>query len=454
VGLPIVLPRSEHTLSRRDIDPDALKVMYRLQQLGHTAYLVGGSVRDLLLGRRPKDFDIGTSALPHDIKRAFRNCWIIGRRFRLAHVKFGTKTIEVATFRRQIQLEAAEEVATEHLNAGQLNGDEASNGDAKPLPAQAPPSRDLLIERDNQYGTPEEDAFRRDFTINGLFYDPAERTVIDYVGGIEDLRAGVVRSIGDPIMRFQEDPVRMLRAIVMSERLEFKLDPLVIEALDKIGPHIRHAAPARLLEEYYKILRSGAAERVFQGLARACLVEHISSEMEEGLCEEFFESLSRLDAYRLRFDTAPDTLTNTILLGSLLVPLGMLDQAHRRYGIVQQFFPALGRLPLPRKDVERLTHLLSLQPRLSDLDAPARAQQSLLHRGIFRDALTWFEIYGDHPAAVRHWHALRNDTPPPPPGNGNSYPGDSGNGNGNDADDHRRRRRRRRRRSYRTPLQQ
>jgi poly(A) polymerase len=449
VGLPIVLPRSEHTLSRRDIDPDALKVMYRLQQLGHTAYLVGGSVRDLLLGRRPKDFDIGTSALPHEIKRAFRNCWIIGRRFRLAHVKFGTKTIEVATFRRQIQLDAAEEAAAEQLNAGEVNGNVAEIGNAKPLPGHAPPSRELLIERDNQYGTPEEDAFRRDFTINGLFYDPAERTVIDYVGGIEDLRAGVVRSIGDPVLRFQEDPVRMLRAVVMSERLEFKLDPLVIGALEKVGPHIRHAAPARLLEEYYKILRSGAAERVFQGLARGCLIEHISPEMEEGLSEEFFESLARLDAYRLRFDTAPDTLTNTILLGSLLVPLGMLDQAHRRYGITQQYYPALGRLPLPRKDVERLTHLLSLQPRLSDLDAPPRAQQSLVHRGIFRDALTWFEIYGDHPAAVRHWHALRNDTPPHPQ-SGNGYPGDSAN----DTDDQRRRRRRRRRRSYRTPLQQ
>jgi poly(A) polymerase len=442
--------------------------MYRLQQLGHTAYLVGGSVRDLLLGRRPKDFDIGTSAMPHEIKRGFRNCWIIGRRFRLAHVKFGTKTIEVATFRRQLRLDAAEEEATRLLNEGPLNGNvttaapdidaegenegingnrlEPVRGNAKPLPAFAQPSRDLLIERDNAYGSPEEDAFRRDFTINGLFYDPAERTVIDYVGGIEDLRAGIVRSIGDPLLRFQEDPVRMLRAIVMSERLEFKLDPLVTEAIDRLGSHIRHAAPARLLEEYFKILRSGAAERVFQGLARAGLIEHISPEMEEGLGEEFFESLSRLDAYRLRFDTAPETLTNTILLGSLLVPLGIMDQAHRRYGVSQQWYPALGRLPIPRKDVERLTHLLSLQPRLSDLDAPPRAQQSLVHRGIFRDALTWFEIFGDHPAAVRHWHALRNETPPMLHGP-NGHPVDMAD------DDQRRRRRRRRRRSYRTPLQ-
>jgi poly(A) polymerase len=454
VGFPIVLPRSEHTLSRRDIDPDALKVMFRLQQLGHIAYLVGGSVRDLLLGRRPKDFDIGTSALPHEIKRAFRNCWIIGRRFRLAHVRFGTKIIEVATFRRQIRLDAEDEAAVSdgldaaEAGAERVNGTGTALVNAKPLPGETPPSRDLLIERDNAYGTPEEDAFRRDFTINGLFYDPAERTVIDYVGGIDDLRAGVVRSIGDPLLRFQEDPVRMLRAIVMSERLQFKIDPLVSRAIDQLGSHLRHAAPARLLEEYYKILRGGAAERVFQGLARAGLIEHISPEMEEGLAEEFFESLSRLDAYRLRFDTSPDTLTNTILLGSLLVPLGMLGPAHRRYGIAQQFYPALGRLPLPRKDVERLTHLLSLQPRLSDLDAPPRAQQSLVHRGIFRDALTWFEIYGNNPAAVRHWHALQDDTPPPIH-LASGFTGDATV----DRDDQRRRRRRRRRRSYRTPLQ-
>jgi poly(A) polymerase len=460
--------------------------MYRLQQLGHTAYLVGGSVRDLLLGRRPKDFDIATSAQPQEIKRGFRNCWIIGRRFRLAHVKFGTKTIEVATFRRQIRLDAEEETATAIASAngadaspfadegesGQAPGngpradqaaDLASRGnhhghtshrrghghDAKPLPGHALPSRELLIERDNVYGTPEEDAFRRDFTINGLFYDPSDRTVIDYVGGIEDLRAGIVRSIGDPLLRFQEDPVRMLRAIVMCERLEFKLDPLVIGAIETLGSHIRHAAPARLLEEYFKILRSGSAERVFQGMARASLIEHISPEMEEGLSEDFFESLARLDAYRLRFETSPETLTNTILLGSLLMPLGMMDQAHRRYGITTQWYPALGRLPIPRKDVERLTHLLSLQPRLSDLDAPPRAQQSLVHRGIFRDALTWFEIYGDQPSAARHWHALRNETPPLVQ-SASDFPSDTAA----DTDDNRRRRRRRRRRPFRTPLQQ
>src|SRR3954466_12758774 len=177
---PRVVPRAEHTLSRRDIDPDALKVLYRLRQADFAAYLVGGSVRDLLLNRRPKDFDIGTSAHPHQVKKLFRNCWIIGRRFRLAHVKFGTKVIEVATFRRQ--LAPGEEVVAEGVPA--------------PDPSTADGKR--LIHHDNTFGTPEEDAFRRDFTVNALAYDIATFGVIDYVGGLDDLRAGVVRSIGDP----------------------------------------------------------------------------------------------------------------------------------------------------------------------------------------------------------------------------------------------------------------
>ena len=168
---PRTVPRAEHSISRRDIDPDALKVLYRLRQFDHVAYLVGGSVRDLLLGRRPKDFDIGTSAHPHQVKKLFRNCWIIGRRFRLAHVKFGNKVIEVATFRRQVA--PGEEVVQ----------------DGVPAPDPTTPEGEHLIHHDNTFGTPEEDAFRRDFTINALVYDIANFSIIDYVGGLEDLQA-------------------------------------------------------------------------------------------------------------------------------------------------------------------------------------------------------------------------------------------------------------------------
>src|SRR5438309_5354302 len=162
VAEPRIVPRAEHPISRRDIDPDALKVLYRLRQYDHVAYLVGGSVRDLLLGRRPKDFDIGTSAHPYQVKKLFRNCWIIGRRFRLAHVRFGPKVIEVATFRRQV--EAGEEIVADGVPA-------PVHAEPDPRSGAHPETDPHLIHRDNTFGTPEEDAFRRDFTVNALFYD-------------------------------------------------------------------------------------------------------------------------------------------------------------------------------------------------------------------------------------------------------------------------------------------
>jgi poly(A) polymerase len=187
---PTIVPRSEHAISRRDIDPDALKVLYRLHEHNYIAYLVGGSVRDLLLDRHPKDFDIGTSAHPHQVKKLFRNCWIIGRRFRLAHVKFGAKTIEVATFRRQVSADTSPEI--ELAQAGPA--DVIPPGEPVPLEEGERRARrrveDHLIQRDNSYGTPEEDAFRRDFTVNALFYDIGTFSIIDYVGGLQDLDAG------------------------------------------------------------------------------------------------------------------------------------------------------------------------------------------------------------------------------------------------------------------------
>ena len=253
MGDPVIVERAAHSLSRSQIDPDALKVLYRLHQNSYVAYLVGGSVRDLLLGRRPKDFDIGTSAHPYQVKRLFKNCWVIGRRFRLAHVRFGMKTIEVATFRRKV---TAEELAAAEEAAAELR-ETPEEGNAGPG----------LIHRENTFGTPEEDAFRRDFTINALFYDIGTFSIIDYVGGLDDLRSRVIRCIGDPLQRFPEDPVRMLRAVSFAARLDFTLDPPIVEAIRQQRHLMALASPARLIEEYYKILRSGAAERTFRGLA-------------------------------------------------------------------------------------------------------------------------------------------------------------------------------------------
>jgi poly(A) polymerase len=385
---PRIIPRAEHPISRRDIDPDALKVLYRLRQAEHIAYLVGGSVRDLMLARHPKDFDIGTSAHPYQVKKLFRNCWIIGRRFRLAHVKFGTKVIEVATFRRQV-----------------VPGEEVVQ-DGVPAPDPSTPEGAHLIHHDNTFGTPEEDAFRRDFTINALAYDIATFSVIDYVGGLDDLRAGVVRSIGDPLVRLLEDPVRMMRAVALASRLGFAIDPPVLDAIHTHRHEIARSSAPRLLEEYYKILRAGASERSFRWLAELGLLEPISTELHRGASDPLWQSLTRLDVYRRQFESTPDTLTNAILLGTLLVPLGISLHQQRRTEERASASPRLGELPLARRDIERLRLILGLQRRLRDLGAGLRAQRALTHRHIFRDALTWLEIHGESSELVEHWKAL------------------------------------------------
>ncbi len=388
---PVIIPRAEHTISRRDIDADALKVLYRLQQANHTAYLVGGGVRDLLLGRPPKDFDIGTSAHPYEVKKLFRNCWIIGRRFRLAHVKFGQKTIEVATFRRNVP-DPPPDAPTEDAEV------------VASAPAQLSPEG--IIRRDNTFGTPEEDAFRRDFTVNALFYDIATFSIIDYVGGLQDLEKRVIRSIGDPLVRFVEDPVRMLRAAVFAARLGFSMDPLVVEAIRELRPLIAKASPARLLEEYYKILRSGYAEASFRNLSELGLLELMTPELREP-SDAVWNALAQLDAYRRRFESVPPTLNNTILSSALLVPAGLIT---RRQPGAAEVRVQLGQLPIARRDLDRLSQVLTIAPRLLEPDLPPRLQRSLPMRPAFADTLNWLEVFGDAPDVVARW---RDQAPPP-----------------------------------------
>ena len=427
---PTIVPRTSHQISRRNIDPDALKVLYRLHENGYIAYLVGGSVRDLLLDRRPKDFDIGTSAHPHQIKKLFRNCWIIGRRFRLAHVKFGSKTIEVATFRRQLSAAEVDAEAAETANAVLITDDNRGNLTAAPRP-------DRLIYRDNTYGTPEEDAFRRDFTVNALFYDISTFSIIDYVGGLNDLDARVIRSIGEPDVRFLEDPVRMLRAVVLAARLEFAIEQPILESIARHKHEIARSAPARLVEEYYKILRSGHSREAFKQLRSTGLLKVITPELAD------FEALTRavasLDRYRARFADAPDTLTNAILAGTLLHPLGLIGRHQRFAADPLERRVEIGLLPIARRDVERLHQILALQPRLADIEAPARAQRGLSHRSAFAEAVTWLEIHGDRPDAVAHWRQVQEQTLHPHPTT-------------TEAADRPFRRRRRRRRRRRAPF--
>jgi poly(A) polymerase len=396
MSTPVIVPRADHTLSRKQIDPDALRVLYRLHQHNHIAYLVGGSVRDLLLGLRPKDFDIGTSAHPYQVKRLFRNSWIIGRRFRLAHVKFGPKTIEVATFRRKL---SPEEVAAA----------DAPPAHALPIGPAEGDSHVQLIHRDNTFGTPEEDAYRRDFTINALFYDIGSFSIIDYTGGLDDLQARLIRSIGDPAERFVEDPVRMLRAVAMAARLDFTIDPPVQAAIAAHRAAIAKSAPARLIEELYKLLRSGSSERAFRMLAEHRLLEPIAAPLQKCSGDALWRSLAALDRHRHRFVATPDTLTNAILLGSLLVPLGSavgVLAPHRAVSGDREPAPALGMLPLARRDVDRLRQILVLHRRLLDMGLSPRARRALTHRGPFQEALTWLEIHGQVPEVVEHWRGF------------------------------------------------
>ena len=457
---PTIVPRSEHRISRRDIDPDALKVLYRLHDHNYAAYLVGGSVRDLLLGRRPKDFDIGTSAHPHQVKKIFRNCWIIGRRFRLAHVKFGSKTIEVATFRRQVQASelTPEEEAAIVGPADVVPPDEALP--PEPDPERTPRRRasDHLIHRDNTYGTPEEDAFRRDFTVNALFYDIATFSIIDYVGGLRDLGERVIRCIGDPEVRFLEDPVRMLRAVVLSARLEFTIDEPILDAIAVHRHEIAKSAPARLIEEYYKILRSGHAAEAFRQLRHTGLLKEITPELAAA-GEPLWQSIVALDQYRARFAAVPESLTNAILAGTLLVPLGLAGRRQRFHADPLERRVELGLLPIARRDAERLHQILILQSRLLDIQSPYRVQRGLLHRSAFDDALTWLDIHGDRPDVVEHWRELKLQTPVHVHGHGHAdghtparghAPQAAADGNPHPGPFRRKRRRRGRRRS--TPV--
>jgi len=242
-GAPLslrVIPRDGHTISRKDISPNALRVLYRLRDAGFGAYLVGGAVRDLLVGGNPKDFDVATDATPEEVKALFRNCRLIGRRFRLAHVVFGREIIEVATFR---------------ANSDDGSGDRQLHEGGRLL-------------RDNVYGTIEDDAIRRDFTANALYYAIEDFSVRDYTGGFEDVQNRVMKLIGHPETRYREDPVRMLRAVRLAAKLGFRIDEATAAPLPVLAPLLREAAPARLFEECLKLFLSGHAEQSFLGLER------------------------------------------------------------------------------------------------------------------------------------------------------------------------------------------
>jgi poly(A) polymerase len=347
------VPRVERhhvVLDHARIDPDAQKVIHRLTRHGYEAYLVGGCVRDLLLGRRPKDFDVATSARPEDVRALFRNSRIIGRRFRLVHVLFGGgKVIEVATFRR------------------------TPTFDADPLDASAgpPADADLLIRSDNLFGEAHEDAVRRDFTINGLFYDLEHEQILDWVRGMSDVEQRVVRTIGDPEKRFLEDPVRILRAIKFAGRLDLGIDPDVYDAMVYTREALARAARPRLFEEILRLLRGGGAHRsvwlAWEAGLLAVLLPELATFLDDdgSAASRVFRLLGEIDRRTVERRAPLDDVVLFALL--LLEPMKEACESDRdRISAAFAFLdPVIERLAVPRRIADAVRRIVAVLPRLT-----------------------------------------------------------------------------------------
>jgi poly(A) polymerase len=330
---PRIIPRPEHTLSRKDVSLEALKVLYRLHHAGFQAYLVGGSVRDLLLGKRPHDFDLATDARPGEIRKLFRNSRIIGRRFRLVQVFFrGGKIIEVSTFRCRSEFDDSPEET---------------------------------LARNNTYGTPAEDAQRRDLTINGLFYNIADFSLVDYVGGLQDLKEGYIRVIGDPGVRFVRDPVRMIRTLRHAARTGFAIDPATWEEILAKKDIILACPPARLRDELLRDLKSGAARPFIDlmlqsGLFYAVLPAWQGRLGEEGR-KELLENMERLDAIY----GADLPFSENLMWALFLLPYLHQADLPEQPGELRETLPglirqAMGTIDFPRQRQEEVTQILAL----------------------------------------------------------------------------------------------
>ncbi len=382
-----------HPLPRELVDPDAAKVIRRLHRHGHTAYLVGGGVRDLLLGRRPKDYDLATSARPYEVRDLFRNCRVIGRRFRLAHVLFGGgKVIEVATFRRdpnqRVEVISPKIAKTFDVCAG-------------PEPVRLIPARpkssisdsaDLLITNDNVFGEPHEDSIRRDFTINGLFYDLERGEVIDFVGGVADLEERVLRTIGEPAVRFREDPVRILRAVKFSARLDMGLDPRVYDAIVEQRHELARSAAPRVLEEVLRLMRGGAAHRSIYLAWDLGILAEVLPEVASFLDDQ--ASDAELTWGRLRaidqFASEDQLPSDSVLLAALLLgPVDeALDGARDSSSAYEEFIEELAlRLALPRRLKDRIRLLVTAQRRLR-----GGRVRSIVRREYFAEAATLYAL--------------------------------------------------------------
>lgn len=370
---PKVYTVSDHDIDPNLVDPDALHVVHTLREAGYTAYLVGGSVRDLLVKKTPKDYDISTSALPEQIKQVFqRRCLLIGRRFRLAHIRFGHKIIEVSTFR-----------------SGDNEGD--------------------LIIHDNQWGTPEQDVLRRDFTINGLFYDPESHSIIDYVGGWEDIHKNTLRTIGNPEIRFKQDPVRMIRLLKFRARFGFTIAPDARKALIQCRQEILKSSPARILEEILRMLESGASAPFFNLMAETGMIDLLIPAWAEFLKSPDGKDIPLFlaSADKVNQGLGKTPLDRSILAACMVFPMlqhdlkvQFLDKKHIPHiGDIMMLTAATikkfeaGAIPrFPRRISAIMSSLLSNQYRLTSLSGKKQPHPRIFRQRDFLEALNFLKI--------------------------------------------------------------
>jgi len=473
---PVILDRGRHRISRRDIDADCLKVLYRLSGHGYAAFLVGGAVRDLMLGRKPADFDVGTNAHPNQIKKLFRNAFLIGRRFRLAHVRFqGGKIIEVSTFRRKPDEEELaaerEEEAALAAEAGRADDEMAESGGERPselpdhpgspgtpepadaeaagplpecaLPAAAPggPRRGRLPLKPIAYGTPREDAFRRDLTINALFYDIATFSVIDYVGGLDDLEAARIRIIGDPDASYTEDPVRIWRVLRHAARLGFTIEERTAAAISRHSRRLDVCSGARLFEELNKDMKSGSVRAFFQAARVHGILPRVLGNVGEiyQASDNAFERLTfllgALDASINAGGSPPTEVAYGLLLWPWAEPLLAAMRGDKPKVLYDAFRGAGATATVPKTLLLETVHtLVIVDHMLRALDdgkmrwalkerphyPEASRIASLLVRGTFGEcddpfSLIYRDRFGTRPRSLPHRHRRRGKKPVPPP---------------------------------------
>jgi len=415
---PQIIPRREHRISRKQVPPNVLHTLYRLRGHGFIAYLVGGCVRDLLLEHTPKDFDIATDASPGQIKRLFRNCRLVGRRFRLAHLHFQDEILEVSTFRAAAPADKA---------------DLEASGPNFRHPRHLKDHSGMVL-RDNVFGTPEEDALRRDFTINALAYNIADYSVIDYSTGLSDLHEGLIRPIGDPYVRFTEDPVRMLRAVRFAASHHFVIEPAAWEILCELSPTISRASPGRLYEEISKLFLFGSAQPVFGLLNTSGLLAALFPNLNQWLRRNSHHltimntNLGYLDQQCKRGLTPSLSLFLAAFFGPSLEEKVL---ARHRDGIPRQ----LAQDALCTELIEECSKIVSIPGRVANQLRSILAMQHSLHRvpprrpsimvkrPEFTDALTYMHLEaewrGENRSALAWWDAFLSGIPssiiPDPP---------------------------------------